>query len=255
MKIGIVGTGAIGGTIAKKMVAAGHQVIVNNSDASDKLAKRAKELGALPSTSEDLVKGVDVVIISVPTVAILGLPNTLFDNIPRETIVVDTSNYYPFRDADIEEIKNGKTESVWVSEQIGRPVIKAFNMLLAETLVSGVKPAGAAERIAMAVSGDDSKAKEVISGLVNEAGFDVVDAGDLVNSWRHQPGTPAYCTELNATELKQALNDGIREDAAKIRDSVIKIFMERADQPTHEETVKINRSLFPKNPKTEKLEP
>lgn len=249
MKIGIIGTGAIGGTIAKKMVAAGHQVSVNNSDEFDQLEKRANELGALPSTIENLVKDVDVVILSVPTIAIPSLPKTLFDQMPKDTIVVDTSNYYPFRDADIEEIKNGKVESIWVTEQIGRPVIKAFNNLLAESLVSKGRPEGAPDRIAMAVSGDDTKAKKIISTLVNESGFDVVDAGDLENSWRHQPGTPAYCTELNVMELKQALNESIREVAAQIRDSVIKIFMERTTQPSHEEIVEFNRSLFPKNPK------
>ncbi|WP_430406740.1 NADPH-dependent F420 reductase [Fluviicola sp.] len=249
MKIGIIGTGAIGGTIAKKMVAAGHQVSVSNSDEFDQLEKRANELGALPSTIENLVKDVNVVILSVPTIAISSLPKTLFDKMPQDTIVVDTSNYYPFRDADIEEIKNGKVESVWVSEQIGRPVIKAFNNLLAESLISGGKPEGAAERIAMAISGDDSKAKGIISGLIHEAGYDVVDAGNLESSWRHQPGTPAYCTELNVTELKQALNDGIKEVAAQIRDSVIRLFTDRTTQPSHEEIVEFNRSLFPKNPK------
>ncbi|TRW27125.1 3-hydroxyisobutyrate dehydrogenase [Flavobacterium zepuense] len=250
MKIGIIGTGAIGGTIAKKMVLAGHQVSVSNSGDFKKLEDRADELGASPKMLEDLVRDVEIIIISVPTIAIPSLAKTLFDKVSQETIVVDTSNYYPFRDADIEEIKYGKAESVWLSEQIGCPVIKAFNMLLAETLVSGGKPNGAPTRIAMAISGDDAKAKEIISGLVDEAGFDVVDAGDLESSWRHQPGTPAYCTELNATELKQALKDGDREAAPQIRDSVIKIFMERTSQPSHEETIEINRSLFPKNPKT-----
>lgn len=251
MKIGIIGTGAIGGTIAQKMVAAGHQVSVTNSAEFDKLESRANELGALPSPLEDLVKGKDVVILSVPTIAIPDLSKTLFDRMSQDTIVVDTSNYYPFRDADIEEIKNGKVESLWVAEQIGRPVIKAFNNLLAETLVSGGKPEDTAGRIAMAISGDDPKAKEIISGLINQAGFDVVDAGGLENSWRHQPGTPAYCTELNVADLKQALNDGMREVASQIRDSVIKLFTERATQPSHEEIVEFNRSLFPKNPKSE----
>ena len=103
----------------------------------------------------------------------------------------------------------------------------------------------------MAISGDDPIAKKVISGLIDQAGFDVVDAGDLESSWRHQPGTPAYCTELNASDLKQALNDGMREVAAQIRDSVIKLFAERTTQPSHEEIVEFNRALFPKNPKSE----
>jgi 8-hydroxy-5-deazaflavin:NADPH oxidoreductase len=249
MRIGIIGTGAIGGTIAKKMVAAGHQVSVTSSAEFNKLERRANELGALPSTLEDIVKDVDVIILSIPAIAIPSLPKTLFSEAPEDTIVVDTSNYYPFRDDDIEEINNGKVESIWVAEQISRPVIKAFNNLLAETLVSGGKPEGAPGRIAMAISGDDTKAKEIISGLINESGFDVVDAGDLESSWRHQPGTPAYCTELSALELKQALNDGKKEVSSEIRDSVIEVFMARTTPPSHMETVEINRSLFPKNPK------
>nr|WP_256449149.1 MULTISPECIES: NAD(P)-binding domain-containing protein [unclassified Pedobacter] len=251
MKIGIIGTGAIGGTIAKKMVAAGHQVFVTNSAEFVELEKRANELGALPSPLKDLVKGKAMVVLSVPTIAIPGLSKTLFDEMPPDTIIVDTSNYYPFRDADIEEIKNGKVESVWVAEQIGCPVIKAFNNLLAESLAFGGRSKGAPGRIAMAISGDDPKAKKVISGLIDQAGFDVVDAGNLESSWRHQPGTPAYCTELNVSDLKQALNDGVREVAAQIRDSVIKLFAERTTQPSHEEIVEFNRALFPKNPKSE----
>ncbi|MXN91717.1 3-hydroxyisobutyrate dehydrogenase [Flavobacterium sp. Sd200] len=251
MKIGIIGTGAIGGTIAKKMVAAGHQVKVNNTDDFDKLAQRAEELGAAPATLSDVVTDVDVIILSVPTIAVSSLPQDLFTEIPGDVIVVDTSNYYPFRDADIEEIKKGKVESVWVAEQLGRPVIKAFNNLLAETLISGGKPEGAPGRIAMALSGDDAQAKAVISELIDQAGYDVVDAGGLQHSWRHQPGNPAYCTELNIRELEQALNDGVRDMAPQIRDSVIKVFMERTTPPSHEEVVAFNRGLFPKNPKAD----
>lgn len=250
MKIGIIGTGAIGGTIAKKMVAAGHHVKVNNSDQGDKLNARAAELGASPATIENVVKDVDVIILSVPTVAIPTLPKDLFANVPDNVIVVDTSNYYPFRDTDIEEIKNGKVESVWVSEQLGRPVIKAFNNLLAETLENGGKEPGAKGRIAMAVAGDHAKAKKVIVGLVNDAGFDAVDSGDLSESWKHQPGTPAYCTELNAEELVQALLDGVKEEAAAVRDKAIAGLSSLPTYPAHSEVVKFNRALFEKNPKS-----
>ena len=117
----------------------------------------------------------------MPTIAIPTLPKDFLANVPENVIVVDTSNYYPFRDADIEEIKNGKVESVWVSEQLGRPVIKAFNNLLAETLANGGKEPGAEDRIAMAVAGDDPEAKKVIAGLINDAGYDAVDSGDFLN--------------------------------------------------------------------------
>ena len=190
-----------------------------------------------------------MIILSVPTIAIPQLPKDLFVNIANNTIIVDTSNYYPFRDSEIKELKNGKVESIWVSEQLGRPVIKAFNNLLAHTLNHAGKTEGEKDRIAMAVSGDDENSKKVICTLINEMGFDSVDAGTLSESWRHQPGTPAYCTELNVTELKQALLDGVKENATYLRDLAITKLMELTTQPTHGEVVDLNRSLFPKNPK------
>lgn len=250
MKIGIIGTGAIGGTIAKKMVAAGHNVKVNNSKQGEKLNARALELGTSPATIENVVKDVDVIILSVPTVAIPTLPKDLFAKVPENVIVVDTSNYYPFRDADIDEIKNGKVESVWVSEQLGRPVIKTFNNLLAETLENGGKETATENRIAMAVAGDDEEAKKIITGLINDAGFDTVDSGNLSESWRHQPGTPAYCTELNAEELKQALSDGIKEKAPSLRDKAIAELSSLPSYPSHPDIVKYNRRLFQKNSNT-----
>lgn len=250
MKIGIIGTGAIGSTIAKKMAQAGHEVKVNNTDQADKLQTRAEELGVEAATLKNVVKDVDVIILSLPTIAIPTLPKDLLAGIPENVIVVDTSNYYPFRDADIEEIQNGKVESIWVSEQLGRPVIKAFNNLLAETLANGGKNSGAENRIAMAVAGDDSQAKKVIAALVNDAGYDAVDSGRLSESWRHQPGTPAYCTELNEEELKQALSDGVKEAAPSLRDKAIADLSALPSYPSHPDVVEYNRGLFKKNPKS-----
>lgn len=250
MKIGIIGTGAIGGTIAKKMAQAGHEVKVNNSDQADKLEARAEELGAAAATLKNVVKDVDVIILSLPTIAIPTLPKDLLAGVPENVIVVDTSNYYPFRDANIEEIKNGKVESIWVSEQLGRPVVKAFNNLLAETLANGGKNSGAEDRIAMAVAGDDPQAKKVIAALVNDAGYDAVDSGRLSESWRHQPGTPAYCTELNEEELKQALSDGVKEAAPSLRDKAIADLSALPSYPSHPDVVEYNRGLFQKNPKS-----
>lgn len=249
MKIGIIGTGAIGGTIAKKLANAGHEVKVFSDGEQHILEKRAQELGVKPAGVNDITKDVDVVILSVPTIAISKLDKKLFADISDKVIVVDTSNYYPFRDGEIGELKNGKVESVWVSEQIGRPVIKAFNNLLAESLANGGKEHGADDRIAMAIAGDDIEAKKVISSLIDDAGYDAVDSGKLSDSWKHQPGTPVYCTELNVAELKQALMVGVREDAAYLRDLAITKLMARTSPPSHEEIVAFNRSLFPKNPK------
>jgi predicted dinucleotide-binding enzyme len=248
MKIGIIGAGVIGGIIAKKLAVAGHEVKIYSQGEQQKLEKRARELGVLASTKDDVTNNVDVVVVSVPTVAI-SETSDIFVNVPDKLIVIDTSNYYPFRDGEIEDLKNGKVESVWVSEVLRRPVIKAFNNLLAYSLEHGGKAEGAEGRIAMAVSGDDHQAKEIVSTLINDAGFDAVDAGTLANSWRHQPGTPAYCTELNADELRLALNDGEKQEAAHLRDLAFGKFMELSTRSAHEEVVAMNRSLFPKNPK------
>lgn len=247
MKIGIIGTGAIGGIIAKKLTATGHKIKVYSSGGQQKLDERARELGVMPSTKDQIIADIQVLIISIPTMAIPELSD-LIAKVSDKVIVIDTSNYYPFRDGEIEDLKNGKVESVWVSEILGRPVIKAFNNLLAHSLEYGGRAKSTEHRIAMAVSGDDQQAKEMVSTLINDMGFNAVDAGTLADSWRHQPGTPAYCTELIVPELKQALVDGKKEDAANLRDYVIGKFMEFSTSPTHEEIVAINRSLFPENP-------
>lgn len=235
--------------IATKLSTAGHEVKVTNTEEPQELTITAKKLGAMPATIYEVVKGVDVIFVSIPTKAIFEFPEDLIKNSPDNVIIVDTTNYYPFRDGEIEELDNGKVESVWVAEQLGRPVIKAFNNLLAHTLATTGKSEGENGRIAMAVSGDDKDAKKIMSNLTNDTGFSAVDNGNISESWRHQPGTPAYCTELNRKELKQALDDGVKEDAARLRDLAIKKLQKRTSQPSHEEIVVLNRSLFPKNPK------
>lgn len=251
MNIGIIGTGAIGSTVAKKLSAAGHQVKVTNTRQPQELAEIAKELGVTPATIQEVVKDVAVVIVSIPTIAIPRLPKDLFRDVPADVIIVDTSNYYPFRDGEIDELKKGEVESVWVSKQLGRPVVKAFNDLLAHTLQHLGKAEGQEGRIAISVSGDNENAKKIVSGLTNDIGFDAVDAGSLSESWRHQPGTPAYCTELNVEELIQALADGVKEKSSSIREFAISKIMERTTPPSHMDIVELNRSLFPVNPKNQ----
>jgi 8-hydroxy-5-deazaflavin:NADPH oxidoreductase len=244
MKIGIIGIGAIGGEIAKKLSVAGHQVKVSKKTESEEFAKTAKELGAVPASIYEVVKDVQMIIISIPTKAISELPKDLFLNVPNDVIIVDTSNYYPFRDGKIEALENGKVESVWVSGQVGRPIIKAFNNVLAYTLKYLAKPSDHHNRIAIAVSGDNAEAKKVVSSLIDEMGFDAVDAGILSESWRHQPGTPAYCTELNKEQLKKELHNADKNQAPNLRELVISKIMSGKTPPSHEEMVELNRSCF-----------
>ncbi|EHJ95506.1 NADP oxidoreductase coenzyme F420-dependent [Agrobacterium tumefaciens 5A] len=245
MKIGIIGAGNIGGTIARKLVAAGHSVKLAGAKGPDDIRDKASEIGALPVAAQDAVKDVEVIILSIPFAQIPKVAS-VFHDVPADVVVIDTGNYYPFRDGninDVDDVDDGKPESVWSSEQLGRPVIKAFNALLAETLAKGGSAKGTADRIAIPVAGDDEHAKAVARELVNETGFDTLDAGDLANSWRQQPGTPAYCTELTLPELADALSKADKALAPKNRDTLIKSFMEETSPVSHEQIVARNREV------------
>lgn len=242
MNIGIIGAGNIGGTVARKLVAAGHSVKLAGSKGPDDIRELAKKIGATPVTSQEAVKDVEVIVLSIPFANIPGVAG-MFTTVPADVLVIDTSNYYPQFGTRIPEVDSGKTESVWSSEQLGRPVIKTFNAALAKTLADGGKPAGAAARIAMPVSGDNPANKATVMKLVDDAGFDSLDAGDLAGSWRHQPGTPAYCTELTMSELKAALARAVRDSAQRNRDALMAEFAESDTPPSHETVIKRNREV------------
>ena len=205
MKIGIIGAGQIGGTLARRLAALGHDVSIANSRGPETLAALAGETGAKPVTVEQAARAGAVVIIAIPVKNVPLLPNSLFDSVPADVVVVDTGNYYPKRDGRIGAIENGITESRWVSEQLDRPVVKVFNTIYANHLLERGKPKGAAGRIALPVAGDDRRAKDVIIGLLDELGFDGVDAGGLDESWRQQAGTPVSGTDLDAAGARRAL--------------------------------------------------
>jgi len=243
MKIGIIGTGFIGATLAKKFVAAGHQVKVTNTRPPEELAEKARELGASPATLQEVVQDVDVLFTSVPLNVIPKLPTDLLRDVPEEVVVADTSNYYPLRDEKIEALDQGQVESVWVAEQLGRPIVKAFNNILSQTLVEGGTAPGTPGRIAISVAGDDAPAKQRVTELINDTGFDVVDAGPLAESWRQQPGTPAYCTDLTAPELTRALAAAVPGKAPQVRDQIMAQLMQRDTPPGREDILALNRSL------------
>jgi predicted dinucleotide-binding enzyme len=205
MRIGIIGAGQIGGTLARRLTALGHDVSIANSRGPETLAALAGEIGAKPVTVEQAARAGDVVIIAIPVKNVPRLPARLFDGVPADVVVVDTGNYYSQRDGRIDAIENGTTESRWVSEQLGRPVVKVFNTIYARHLLERGKPKGAAGRIALPVAGDDRRAKDVIIRLLDELGFDGVDGGGLDESWRQQPGTPVYGTDLDAVNAHRAL--------------------------------------------------
>jgi predicted dinucleotide-binding enzyme len=207
MKIGIIGAGHIGGTLTRRFRQLGHDVAVANSRGPETLRDLASETGAKPVTVADAVRDRDLVVVTIPEKSVPDLPDGLFDSARSDTIVVDTGNYYPQRDGRIEEIEDGMPESSWVSEQLGRPVVKAFNNIRAADLMSGGRPAGDPKRIALPVAGDDPAAKRVVMQLIEALGFDPVDAGTLEESWKQQPGTPVYTTNLNRDGVVHALEE------------------------------------------------
>lgn len=212
MRIGIIGAGHIGGTLTRRLSALGHQVFVANSRGPETLSGLASETGATPVSQPEAARSGEMVIVTIPMKNIPELPRDLFKGTFENVAVVDTCNYYPQqRDGRIAEIENGMPESRWVSQQIGRPVIKAFNNIYAQHLMDLGKPAGTPGRIALPVAGDDPAAKQKVMQLVNELGFDAVDAGTLDDSWRQQPGTPVYTKDYDAAGVRRALSEATPE--------------------------------------------
>jgi len=205
MRIGIIGAGNIGGNLARRFAQLGHEVFIANSRGPETLRDFARETGAKPVTPAEAARKGEVVIVTIPEKNIPKLPDDLFADTPQNAVIVDTGNYYPRRDGQISEIESGVTESRWVSSQLGRPVVKAFNNIYAQHLLERGKPRGAAGRIALPVAGDDKRAKEIVIKLLDELGFDGVDAGGLDDSWRQQPGSPVYGTDFDAEGVKEAL--------------------------------------------------
>ncbi|HEU5208636.1 MAG TPA: NAD(P)-binding domain-containing protein [Longimicrobiales bacterium] len=211
MRIGIIGAGNIGGTLTRRLTAIGHDVMVANSRGPETLAELAWETGAKAVTARDAVRDRDLVVVTIPEGRVRELPRDLFDDVPAATVVVDTGNYYPQRDGRIDGIESGTTESRWVERQLGRPVVKAFNNIRAQHLMDLGRPADDPDRIALPVAGDDPDAKGIVMRLVDELGFDPVDAGDLDESWRQQPGTPVYTADLDAAGVRRALEQASPE--------------------------------------------
>src|SRR5438067_13245117 len=141
MNIGVIGTGQIGEVIIRELRDQGYRVKMANARGPESLKDLAAKTGAIPVSVEQVVQDVDVLFLVVPQKAIPELPKGLLNKARKETIVIDVGNYYPFRDGRIDEIENGLTESVWVERQLGRPVVKVFNSIIAKALAEAGRPA------------------------------------------------------------------------------------------------------------------
>ena len=231
MKIGILGTGHIGATLVKDLSAAGHDVKVANSRGPETIPADLLASGAEAVTTEEALIDVDAVILSIPLNRIPDIAH-LVAKLPDETVVIDTSNYYPFRDNKIEAIENGQVESLWVAEQLGRPIAKAWNAIGSASLATKGQPPGTPGRIALPVAADRDKDREVAMALVEDTGLDAFYSGPLAESWRQQPGAPAYCTDLTRDEMGPALAAAEKARLPKRRDLGVAVMQERLGDGT-----------------------
>jgi predicted dinucleotide-binding enzyme len=208
MKIGIIGAGNIGSALAGRFTSLGHSVFIANSRGPETLKDVAAKTGATAVTAQEAAQHGELIVVTIPLKNIPDLPKDLFASVPADVPIFDTSNYYPqLRDGQIPELAHGSlTESEWVQQHLGRPVVKVFNNITAEHLEKAGKPAGDPARFGLPVAGDDAAAKQKVMALVEELGFDAVDNGTLHTSWRQQPGTPVYGTDLPADKLRQQLD-------------------------------------------------
>jgi 8-hydroxy-5-deazaflavin:NADPH oxidoreductase len=240
MKIGILGTGNIGKTLVRRLPAAGHDVKVANSRGPETIDKDILRNGARPVTTEEAFVDVDVVILSIPLIRIPDVA-ALVASLPEELTVIDTSNYYPQRDENIAAIDEGQPESLWVAEQLGRPIGKAWNAIGSPSFADKDRPEGDPDRIALPIAADRDQDRRVTMQLVN-----AFDAGSLAESWRQQPGSPVYCTDLKRDEILPAIAAAEKERLPKRRDIVGLVIAERFGPvyPDGEQLVRINRAIY-----------
>ncbi len=190
--VGFIGSGMIGGTVARLSVAAGHQVVLSNSRGPETLTDLVTELGPLAraATCEQAAEAGDIVVVAIPFKASESVPAESL----KGKVVMDTGNYYPQRDGQIAVLDDGElTSSGLLQEHLrGAHVVKVFNNIYFRHLGSLARPHGAADRSALPIAGDDETAKAAVTGFLDSIGYDTVDAGPLAESWRQEPGSPVY---------------------------------------------------------------
>jgi predicted dinucleotide-binding enzyme len=203
MKIGCVGAGFIGRAVAKLAVKHGHQVMLSNSRGPRTLSSAAIAVRAGIGTVADAAAFGDLVLLAIPFYAVVDLDPAIFSG----KIVMDACNYYPGRDEQVLALEEGSaTTSGMVQAHLSNAkVIKAWNAILERDIEKDTRPAGAADRRALPIAGDDLGAKAAVAAFFEDLGYDVVDAGPLQNGWRFERAQPAYCVRLDRSELEAKL--------------------------------------------------
>ncbi|GAA3221964.1 NADPH-dependent F420 reductase [Nonomuraea helvata] len=220
--LGVIGSGMIGSSVARLAVAAGLEVVLSNSRGPETLAELGGRVRA--ATPDDAARAGDLVVAAIPFNA--------YDRLPADALagktVLDTANYYPERDGHLTELDSGELTSSGLIQRhlTGSRVIKAFNTITPHQLVSLARPAGAPDRSALPIAGDDAAAKAEAALLMDVLGYDAVDIGTLADSWRSEPNTPVYIEpylgEVPAMNVEAFLRwtfqtPGVAVPAAEIR--------------------------------------
>jgi len=209
MKIGIIGAGFIARAVTAVAMKCGHEVMVSNSRGPDTLFSLTGTTGCMAGTPAEAAAFGDLVVIAIPLKAYKSIPDAELVG----KIVLDANNYYPVRDGQITELDRGRlTSSELLAQHLPKSrIVKAFNAVTAADIEKDGRPAGATDRRALPIAGDDRTAKRIVSELFEELGFDIVDAGPLKEGYRFQPDTPAYCVPLSRGDLRAALDAVSRE--------------------------------------------
>jgi predicted dinucleotide-binding enzyme len=209
MKIGIIGAGQIGSVVARLAVKNGHEVLLSNSRGPDTLRGLAAEIGCQVGTSIEAARFGDLVVVTIP------LKN--YRSVPAAPLVgkavIDTMNYYPQRDGQIEalDLRKTTTSQLVGTHLQGAKIVKAFNAIIARDLETDGRPPQTANRRALPIAGEDASSKRLVTALQEQFGFDTLDAGTLSDSWRFERDKPAYCEPLSMEGLHAALNAAERE--------------------------------------------
>ena len=204
MKIGIIGAGAIGSTLARVAVRCGHEVAMANSTGMGNLQELAQAAGCHGGKLNEVTQFSDLLILAIPLKAIWQLEPSLFEG----KIVLDANNYYPARDGVISALERQETTtSGMLQAHLGNraKVVKFFNAIMQRDIESDARPLGTSPRRALPMAGNDMDAKKIAAELMNQFGFDAIDEGTLEESWRFERAMPCYCIALVAEELTTAL--------------------------------------------------
>ena len=207
MQIGIIGAGFIARAVAAVATRHGHDAMVSNTRGPDTLFSLVGSIGCKAGTPEQAAAFGDIALVAIPLKAYQAVPVAQLEGM----IVIDANNYYPERDGHIDELDR---DEITTSELLARHlpksrIVKAFNAITATDIERDGRPTGSPGRRALPIAGDDAAAKKVAAELLDELGYDTVDAGPLVEGRRFQKDTPAYCVPMDSEELQRALGDGL----------------------------------------------